>query len=244
MATAASAVPGGSVDLALEGCTVIVTGAGSGIGAATARLLGAAGASVVLVGRREAPLWQSADAVEQAGRRTVLVPADLADRTSPARIIAAALAAFGRIDGVVNNAAMFRHRPLAEWEADGFDDQVGDERTGTLLPDPGRAAGAVGTPRSRRWSTSALHPGTMRLSGQSVYGMTKCGAELPDDESLAGELAATGVRVNCIGPGPIDTPIHATWADDLDGPTGGWKSQVPLGRIGVRPRSRAGSRCC
>ena len=67
MATAASAVPGGSVDLALEGCTVIVTGAGSGIGAATARLLGAAGASVVLTGRREAPLRQTADAVEQAG---------------------------------------------------------------------------------------------------------------------------------------------------------------------------------
>ena len=92
MATAASAVPGGSVDLALEGCTVIVTGAGSGIGAATARLLGAAGASVVLVGRREAPLRQSADAVEQAGGRAVPVPADLADHTSPARIIAAALA--------------------------------------------------------------------------------------------------------------------------------------------------------
>ena len=56
MATAASAVPGGSVDLALEGCTVIVTGAGRGIGAATARLLGAAGASVVLVGKQEAAL--------------------------------------------------------------------------------------------------------------------------------------------------------------------------------------------
>ena len=83
MATAASAVPGGSVDLALEGCTVIVTGAGSGIGAATARLLGAAGASVVLVGRREDPLRQSADAIEQAGGRAVPVPADLADRDQP-----------------------------------------------------------------------------------------------------------------------------------------------------------------
>src|SRR6266436_6163508 len=69
MATA-SAVPGGSVDLALEGCTVIVTGAGSGIGAATARLLGAAGASVVLVGRREALLRQSAGAIEETGGRS------------------------------------------------------------------------------------------------------------------------------------------------------------------------------
>ena len=74
MATTASAVPGGFVDLALEGCTVVVTGAGSGIGAATARLLGAAGASVVLVGRREALLRQSAGAIEETGGHAVLVP--------------------------------------------------------------------------------------------------------------------------------------------------------------------------
>src|SRR5215472_14322585 len=104
MAAAGSSGSAGSIDLGLRGSTVIITGAGSGIGAATARLLGAAGASVVLVGRREAPLRQSADAVEQAGGRAVPVPADLADRSSPARIIAAALAAFGRIDGLVNNA--------------------------------------------------------------------------------------------------------------------------------------------
>jgi NADP-dependent 3-hydroxy acid dehydrogenase YdfG len=88
MPTAASAVPGGFVDLALEDCTVVATGAGSGIGAATARLLGAAGASVVLVGMREALLRQSAGAIEETGGRAVLVPADLADPTSPARIIA------------------------------------------------------------------------------------------------------------------------------------------------------------
>lgn len=66
MAITASAVPGGVVDLALEGCTIVVTGAGSGIGAATARLLGAAGACVVLVGRREALLRRSADAIKES----------------------------------------------------------------------------------------------------------------------------------------------------------------------------------
>src|ERR1700678_1890224 len=106
MASTASAVPGGSVNLALEGCTIVVTGAGSGIGEATARLLGAAGACVVLVGRREALLRQGADAIEETGGRAVAVPADLADPASPDRIIAAALAAFGRVDGLVNNAAM------------------------------------------------------------------------------------------------------------------------------------------
>lgn len=160
MATTASAVPGGFVNLVLEGCTVVVTGTGSGIGAATARLLGAAGASVVLVGRREAPLRQSAGAIEETDGHAVLVPADLADPTSPARIIAAALAAFGRVDGSVNNVAMCQHLPLPEWEAAGFDEQV---------------------------ATNVRAP------------------------CFLIQAALPSLRVNCIAPGPIDTPIHATW---------------------------------
>jgi NAD(P)-dependent dehydrogenase (short-subunit alcohol dehydrogenase family) len=90
MAAAGSPGSGGSIDLGLRGSTVVVTGAGSGIGAAAARLLGAAGASVVLVGRRGALLRQCADAIGQAGGRAFCVPADLADPASPARIISSA----------------------------------------------------------------------------------------------------------------------------------------------------------
>ena len=56
--------------------------------------------------------------------------------------------------------------------------------------------------------------GTLRRVGQSVYGMTKSALDYLT-QTLAGELAPLGVRVNGISPGPIDTPIHATWADDL-----------------------------
>jgi NAD(P)-dependent dehydrogenase (short-subunit alcohol dehydrogenase family) len=63
----------GSIDLGLQGSTVVVTGAGSGIGAAAAGLLGAAGVSVVLVGRREAMLRQRAEAIERSGGRAVCV---------------------------------------------------------------------------------------------------------------------------------------------------------------------------
>jgi N,N-dimethylformamidase len=72
--------------------------------------------------------------------------------------------------------------------------------------------------------------GTLHRVGQSVYGMTKSALDYLT-RTLAGELAPLGVRVNGIAPGPVDTPIHATWADDLDAAYRWLSSQVPLGRI-------------
>jgi NAD(P)-dependent dehydrogenase (short-subunit alcohol dehydrogenase family) len=230
MATTASGVPGGFVNLALEGCTVVVTGAGSGIGATTGRLLGAAGASVVLVGRREALLRQSACAIEETGGHAVLVPADLADPTSPARIIAAALAAFGRVDGLVNNEAMCQHLPLPELEAAGFDEQVATNVGAPYFLIQAALPSLRVSPHKSVINISSSS-GTLRVSGQSAYGMTKSALDYPT-QSLAGELAPAGIRVNCIVPGPIDTPIHATWTDNLVEAHRWLKSQVPLGRIG------------
>ena len=92
-------------DVGPRGAVVIVTGAGSGIGAATARQLGTVGAPVVLVGRREAPLKVVAGQIADGGGEALCVPADLADPASPQRIADACLDRYGRIDGLVNNAA-------------------------------------------------------------------------------------------------------------------------------------------
>jgi NAD(P)-dependent dehydrogenase (short-subunit alcohol dehydrogenase family) len=225
--------PAGQIlaDPGLAGAVIIVTGAGSGIGAAAARQLGAAGARVALIGRRAGPLDEVAGKIQSAGGDALCVPADLADPASPQRITAACLDHYGQIDGLVNNAAVVRHKPLGDWDVAGFDEHVATNiRAPFFLIQA--ALPALQESRVRAVVNISSSSGTLHRVGQSVYAMTKSALDYLT-RTLAGELAPLGVRVNGIAPGPIDTPIHATWADDLDEAYRWLGGQVPLGRIGT-----------
>lgn len=220
-----------SIDPRLTGAVSIVTGASSGIGLDTARRLSGAGAKVVLVARRESVLTEEVGRLREAGGAALAVAADLADPEAPERIVRAAVDEFGTVDCVVNNAAVIRHLPLAEWPRDLFEQHLAvNVRAPFFLVQQ-----ALPYLKGSQWASVVnvtSSSGILRLKGQSVYGLTKAALDYLTG-SLAGELAPQRIRVNSIAPGPVDTPIHQTWADDLDAAYAWLAEQVPLGRIGT-----------
>jgi len=208
--------------------TVIVTGAGTGIGAASARRLAAGGWNVVLVGRRPDLLQAVAADITKLGGSALAVPADLAAPDVATAIINQTADTFGGVDALVNNAAVIKVLPLEDYTVDILDQHWAvNIRAPFLLiqaalPHLKKQGGAV--------VNISSSSGTILRPGQSVYGMSKHALEYLT-RSLAGELAPHRIRVNALALGPVDTPIHQTWATDLKAAYEWLAGQVPLGRI-------------
>jgi NAD(P)-dependent dehydrogenase (short-subunit alcohol dehydrogenase family) len=206
----------------------IVTGAGTGVGAATARRLAAGGWSVALVGRRANLLEEVAADIGKSGGKTLVIPANLAEAAAAKTIVDRTVAAFGAVDALVNNAAVIKVLPLADYTTEILDQHWAvNIRAPFLLiqaalPHLKKRGGAV--------VNISSSSGTILRPGQSVYGMSKHALEYLS-RSLAGELAPDRIRVNTLALGPVDTPIHKTWATDLKAAYEWLAKQVPLGRI-------------
>jgi NAD(P)-dependent dehydrogenase (short-subunit alcohol dehydrogenase family) len=207
----------------------IVTGGGTGIGAATARLLAAEGWDVALVGRRQELLEGVAADVRAAGGTALVIAADLGDAAVPALIVAAVADTYGRLDAIVNNAAVIRVMPLADWQLADLDQHLMVNIRAPFLLVQAALPLLRASDRAAVVNISSSS-GSMVRAGQSVYGMTKAALEYLT-KAFAAELAPDRIRVNSIAPGPVDTPIHETWAEDLDEAYRWLAGQVPLGRI-------------
>lgn len=188
----------------VRGRVVLITGASSGIGAATARAFARAGARVALVARRADRLEALA---RELGPEARALPADLAQPDGPARAVAGTLDRFGRIDIIFNNAGFGRLGWLDDLSADEVESQVrvnliaAVELTRLALPDM-LARGRAGERPAGHIVNMASLAGLIGSPTYSVYGATKA-ALRSFSEALRREVAPFGVRVSVISPGGI-----------------------------------------
>ncbi|QNE17029.1 SDR family oxidoreductase [Kribbella qitaiheensis] len=180
--------------------SIIVTGAGSGIGRAIARHLARNGALVTIAGRREAALKETADGIDEPVQ---IISADVGAPGGAEEIIACAVDRFGRLDGVVNNAGLARFGAIDEIDPDELDAMWAVNVRGPAamircaLPQLRENAGSV-------VNVSSV-AGVLSMPGRSFYGASKAALNSLT-RSLARELAP-GVRINAVLPGPVDTPM-------------------------------------
>ncbi len=211
----------------LRGRTVILTGASSGIGVATAQALGAAGAKVVLVGRDEKRLARCAEDLGAAGAACHSVSIDITDDQAADRIVAEAMRRFGSIDGLVHNAGIFEHRPFLETPVEVLDAQY---RTNLRAPYVLTRAAVEHMPRGSTIvfvTSNATHG---HFDQMAAYAASK-GGEESLARALALELAPLGIRVNAVAPGLVRSPM--TWRIDDDPQLeADLVALTPLGRLG------------
>jgi NAD(P)-dependent dehydrogenase (short-subunit alcohol dehydrogenase family) len=185
--------------------TVIVTGATSGIGRATALAFAQEGASVVMTGRDERKLAAAERDLVSAGHQVRAVAADLTDDTAPDRIVQAALDAFGAIDVLVNAAGA-----IATGTIESTSDAGWDEMMAINLRAPFRlmraAAPHLAARKGAIVNVSSVN-GLRSFPNVLAYCVSKAGVDQLT-RCAALELAPSGVRVNAVNPGVTVTNLH------------------------------------
>ena len=195
----------------LTGTIALVTGASSGIGAATARRLAEHGASVALVARRKDRLEDLAAGIEKAGGTALAVEADITDRAQAEAAVQQTADRFGRLDILVNNAGLMLLGPVAGADAEDWDRMIAVNVQGLLsttraaLPHLLHAA-EDGPRRVADIVNISSISGRVAYGGYGVYSLTKFGVN-GFTESLRQEVTKRHVRVGVLEPGGVDTEL-------------------------------------
>ncbi|MEO1061919.1 MAG: SDR family oxidoreductase [Actinomycetota bacterium] len=212
--------------LDLTGSALVVTGAAAGIGAAVAGRLAGLGASVVVHHRSSPP--------SRLPERAVAVEAELRDDDAPERLVQASLDAFGRLDGLVHNAAVQTVTDLLDLDDAGWEEMqaVNVAAAHRLTQAVARHAIAAGHGASIVHVSSI--EGLQPAPGHGHYATSKAALNMLA-RAQAAELGRHGIRVNCVSPGLID---RAGLAEDWPDGVARWLDAAPLGRLG-RPEDVA-----
>ena len=217
----------------LENRVAIVTGAASGIGAASARLFAAEGARVALVDLDEKGLGKIASEVEGAGGEALTIAADVSNADQAREGIARTMAAWGRIDVLLTAAGISLGGTVDSLDEATWDKTFAVNVKGTYLwihhaiqPMIAARSGAIVTVGSQLAQSS--------LGGNAAYVASK-GAIASFTKTIAVDHARQGIRINALMPGVIDTPMPARSLQRQADPEAArlfWKQRHPMGRIG------------
>jgi NAD(P)-dependent dehydrogenase (short-subunit alcohol dehydrogenase family) len=188
----------------LKNRVAIVTGASRGIGRAIAIGLAREGASVVVnYVSKPAAAEEVVNEIRAAGGHAVAVQADIKDLTQHERLIAAAREHFGRIDILVNYAAMTRSQPFFDATVEAWDETMGVNLKGIYFLSQAIARVMTAQKSGKIINISSVHD-VRAMMNNSIYNITKAGLVMLT-KSLALELAQHGIQVNCVSPGAILT---------------------------------------
>jgi NAD(P)-dependent dehydrogenase (short-subunit alcohol dehydrogenase family) len=204
-----------------------VTGASQGIGAAIALGLAQDGYEVAVSSTRPAKLSGVLDGLGAAGVKSLPVELDVRSQASIERAMAEVTGAFGRLDLLVNNAAIPLRRAALEVTPEDWEAVMGTDLTGTFFMSQQMGRQLVKTGRPGAIISIASTHGLVGFDGRAIYGIAKAGV-MHMTRMLAIEWAGHGIRVNAVAPGRVDTPSRApTLAEP------GYKDKA-LGRIPLK----------
>jgi NAD(P)-dependent dehydrogenase (short-subunit alcohol dehydrogenase family) len=218
----------------LDGKVALITGGNSGIGSATAALLAKEGAAVVLTGRNQERGEQVAKAIDETGGKAKFFSSDVRVADECRKVVEQTLEWFGRIDVLFNNAGVFHPKTVPDCTEQEWDETIDSSLKGAFLMSKYTLPSMI-----ERGSGSIIHTS----SGWGILGGDKaaayCAAKgglIVMAKAMAIDHGPDGIRVNCVCPGDVETPMlpddakkrGIAWEDYLAG-----ASDRPLGRIGT-----------
>jgi NAD(P)-dependent dehydrogenase (short-subunit alcohol dehydrogenase family) len=210
----------------------LVTGGGTGIGAATAAALAADGVAVAVTGRRPKPLERTAAEIEREGGRALAVPGDVSRVRDAERIVRETLGAFGGLHVVINNAgAIRRGLRLHEVSPERFDEQIAINLRGPYLVLRAALPELLRQPGDRAIVNVASTLAHKAASGIAPYAAAK-GGLVALTRCLAVEYGPQGIRCNVVLPGIVETALAHTDRPDFVERHGEYAHPYPLGRLG------------
>jgi NAD(P)-dependent dehydrogenase (short-subunit alcohol dehydrogenase family) len=226
----------------LDGKVALVTGAGSGIGEATARLFAREGAAVAAADRDGAAASAVAAAIAAAGGRSLALAGDVARRAEAERWVADTVAAFGRLDILVNSAGVTSRAAPADWDWERVWDWVmAVNIKGSVLASRAAAEAMLRTGGGAIVNLASIYglvgrPAGLSTTGLEAYSHSK-GAVVQLTRDMAVHFAREGVRVNALCPGFVETAMTRALTEDAERRRF-LEARHPMGRL-ARPEEIA-----